>query len=102
MLTANKVIAANEVGVVEGGDESIKKSVELKTGKLLKSQKLSKSWKSAKSGRKLSKIRNSPNFNAKKIRPRFLTFKARAVFNCLWLAFTEATILKYFDSEYYI
>ena len=45
VLAADEVLAANEVSVVEGGDESIEKSTEPKTGKLSKSKKLSKSRK---------------------------------------------------------
>ena len=69
-----------------GGIEITKKS-----GKL-KDQKLSKSQKSAKLGKNLSKDGNSPNFDAKDDGPSFLTSKARATFNCLWLAFTKALI----------
>ena len=75
-----------------GGNELAKKS-----GKLSKSLKLSKSGNSkcknlAKS-KKPSKSKNSPNFNAKKAGPSFLTSEARAVFNRLRLTFTEAPIL---------
>ena len=96
MLAANKVLATNDDDVVKGGSELIKKSVELKTRRLSKSKKLSKSrnLKGEKStkARKSSKSKNSPNFNAKKNGPSFLTLKARASFNCLRLAFTKAPI----------
>ena len=57
--------------------------------------------KSAKS-KKPSKSRNSPNFDAKKVGPSFLTPGAREVFNRLRLAFTEAPIFRHFDPECYI
>ena len=41
VLIANRVLVADEVGGVEGGDESIEKSVEPKTKKLSKSKKSS-------------------------------------------------------------
>ena len=104
MLAANKVFAANEVDIIQGGGKKIKKSVELKTRKLSKNLKLSKSrnlkgeklftfQKSARSGKKLLKSGNSSNFNAKKNEPSFLTPNARAAFNCLWLTFIEILIL---------
>ena len=45
---------------------------------------------------------NSLNFNAMEAGPSFLTPKARAVFNCLQLVFTKASILWYFDLECHI
>ena len=49
MLVADEVLAANDIGGIEGGDELIKKCRKLsKIGKLSKSQKLFKSQKSAK------------------------------------------------------
>ena len=50
----------------------------------------------------MSKSENSLNFNAKKAGPGFLTSKARAAFNRLWLAFTKAPILWHFDPECHI
>ena len=105
MFVANKMLAANEVDGIEGGDESIEKCGKLsKTGKLSKSQKLSKSEKSkskktsksqnlAKLGKKLSKSGNSTNFNATEDEPKFLIPDAKTAFNCLQLAFIEAPIL---------
>ena len=114
VLVANKVLAADEIDGIEGGDESIKKCGKLsKTGKLSKSQKLSKSGKSksektsksqnsAKSGKKSSKSGNSTNFDATEDGPKFLTPDARTAFNRLRLAFTEAPILRHFDPECHI
>ena len=59
----------------------------------LKDEKSCKSQKSAKSGKNLSKSGNLLNFNAKNHGPSFLAAKAMAVFNRLWLAFTQAPIL---------
>ena len=97
MLIANKVSAADEDGSVEGGDRSIEKC-----GKLWKTRKLSKSWKLAKLRKKLSKSGNLPNFNAKENGPSFLTPDVRIAFNCLWLAFTKALILRHFHPKWYI
>ena len=72
------MFAANKVGGVKGGDESIEKYK-----KLSKTRKLSKSRKSAKSRKKSSKSENLPNFNAKNNRPSFLIPDARTVFNHL-------------------
>ena len=114
MLIANKVLVANEVHGIESGDELIEKCRKLsKTGKLFKSQKLFKSGKSksekisksqnlAKLGKKLSKNRNSTNFNTMEDRPKFLTPNARTAFNYLRLAFTKAPILRHFDPECHI
>ena len=85
MLIANKMLVANKVGSIKGG-ESTQKSVESKCGKLFKSQKLARS-------KKLSKSGNSPNFIAKEARPSFLTSGARKVFNHFLLAFIKPTIL---------
>ena len=63
-----------------------------KSGKL-KDKKSSKSQKSAKSRKNLSKSGSLPNFGAMDAGPSFLTPEARATFNCLQLAFTEASIL---------
>ena len=52
--------------------------------------------------KKLSKNGNSPNFDAKKAGPSFLTPEARAAFNRLRLAFTEAPILQHFDPKCHI
>ena len=108
VLVADEVLAADEVDGVEGGDESIEKCGKLsKTGKSSKSQKsksekTSKSQNSAKSGKKSSKSGNSTNFDAMEDGPKFLTPDARIAFNHLRLAFTEALILQYFDSECHI
>ena len=98
VLTANevlgtKVLAANKVGDIGGGDRSSDglKHMEPKTGRL-ESQKTSKFRNLAKS-KKQSKSGNSPKFNAIKAGPSFLTPKARAAFNRLRLAFIEAPIL---------
>ena len=42
------------------------------------------------------------DFDAKKAGPSFLTPKASAAFNHLWLAFIKASILWHFDLEYHI
>ena len=109
MLVADKLLAANEVDGVEGGDKSIEKCGKLsKTGKLSKSQKLSKtgklfkSRKSTKSKKKLSKSGNLSNFDAKKNGPSFLAPDARTAFNHLRLAFTKAPIFRHFDPECHI
>ena len=100
MLGANRVLAANKVGSIKGGNKLIEKLIDLKTRKLFKLKKLRnrKSTKFYKS----SKSRNSPKFNAQKNRPSFLILKARAAFNYLWLAFTKILIFLYFDLECYI
>ena len=94
---------SEEVGDGEGGDSVDSGSVEIakKSGKL-KGQKTSKSRKSSKSGKNSSKNGNSPNFGATESEPRFLTSEARSAFNRLWLAFTKAPILWYFDPECHI
>ena len=51
--------------------------------KKLKGLKLSKSWKLSKSGIKLFKSGNLPKFSAKKVRPNFLTFETKKIFNRL-------------------
>ena len=79
-------------GVGGGGEELAKKS-----GKLSKGLKLSKlrnlKGKNLAKSKKPSKSENSPNFDIKKAGPSFLTPKARAAFNRLWLAFIEVPIL---------
>ena len=93
VLAADKMLAADEVGGIEGGDESIEKCGNLlKTRKISKIQKSSKSRKSAKSKKPL-KSGNPSNFDAKDSMPSFLTPKARAAFNRLRLNFTKAPIL---------
>ena len=72
-----------------------------KSGKS-KGEKTSKSRNSAKSGKKLSKSGNSTNFDTTEDKPKFLTPDARTVFKHLWLAFTEALILRHFDPECHI
>ena len=99
VLAANKVLGVRELAADEDGDDGSSddgssdrsKCVEPKTGRS-EGQKTSKSRKSAQS-KKQSKSRNSPNFDATKASLSFLTPEARAVFNRLWLAFTEALIL---------
>ena len=78
------------------------KSRKLSKSEKSKSEQTSKSWNLAKSGKKLSKSGNLTHFNATEIGPKFLTPNARTAFNRLWLAFTEAPILWYFDPEYHI
>ena len=63
---------------------------------------MSKSHNLFKLRKKLSKSRNSTNFNATEDGPKFLTSNIRTTFNRLWLAFTKALILWYFDPEYHI
>ena len=93
-----RVLAANEIGDVGGGDGSNDRSkhVEPKTGKTFKSRKLSKSGKNS------SKSGNSPNFGATEAGPSFLTPEARSAFNRLRLAFTKAPILRHFNSKCHI
>ena len=99
VLVADKVLAANEVDGIEGGDELIEKyGKSSKTGKSSKSRKSKseKTFKSrnlAKSGKKSSKSGNSTNFDATEDKPKFLTPDTRTAFNRLRLAFTEAPIL---------
>ena len=89
-------------GVGGNGVEYAKKSGKLsKLGKS-KSEKTSKSQNLAKSKKKLSKSGNSTNSDAIKDKPKFLTPDARAAFNRLQLAFTEAPILWHFDLECHI
>ena len=106
-LAANKVLgarvlAANEVDDVNGGDGSSDrlKHVEPKTTRL-ESQKTSKSQNLAKS-KKQTKSGNSPKFDATEDGPSFLTPEARAAFNRIRLAFTKAPILWHFDPECHI
>ena len=87
MLVTNEVFATNEVGGVEGHDESIKKY-----RKLSKTRKLSKSQKVAKSRKKLSKSRNLSNFDAKENGLSFLTPNAKTALNHLRLTFIKAPI----------
>ena len=71
-------------GVDGSSEELAKKSGKSKGQNLIKSQKSSKSGKSkGKKSKKPSKSRNSPNFNAIKAGPSFLTPKAKTAFNCL-------------------
>ena len=60
VFVANKIYIVNEISNIEGDNKLIEKFIELKIKKLFKSQKLAKLKK------KLTKIRNSPNFKAKK------------------------------------
>ena len=115
VLAANEVLsarmfAANEVGDVGDSDRLSDglKYVESKTKRsesqeLAKSQKLFKSSKfKGKISKKLSKIENSPTFDAKDSGSSFLTPEARLAFNCLPLAFTKALILWHFDPKSHI
>ena len=95
MLAADEVLIADKVGGVEDGGKSIEKY-----GKSSKSRKL-KDKKSAKS-KNPSKRENSPNFDATKAGPSFLTLEARVTFSRLRLTFTEAPILRYFDPKCHI
>ena len=67
-----------------------------------KSEKMFKSQNLAKSGKKLSKSKNSTNFDTRKNRPKFLTPNAKTTFNCLRLAFTKSSIFQHFDPECHI
>ena len=80
------------------GVKHAKKSKKLKGQKLAKFQKSSKSKKSkGEKSKKPLKSGNSPNFNAIKAQPSFLTPSAKEVFNRLRLTFTKAPILCHFD-----
>ena len=103
MLVANemlgaKVLAANEVGDMWGGEglSDGSKREEPKIGRS-EGQKLAKSRKSSKSksekSKKPPKSGNSHNFDAMEAGSSFLTPKARAAFNHLRLAFIKAPIL---------
>ena len=82
------MLVTNKIDGVEDDNELIEKYEKLsKTGKLSKSQKLAKSKK------KLSKSRNSPNFDTKKNGSSFLTPNTRMAFNHLRLAFIKVLIL---------
>ena len=52
--------------------------------------------------KKLSKTRNSFNFDTKNARPSFSTFGIKMIFNHLQPALTKAPIFGYFDPKYYI
>ena len=97
VLIINELLIANRIGSIKCNNELIEKC-----RKLFKTRKLSKSHKSAKLEKKLSKSRNSPNFNAKKNGPSFLIPNAWTAFNRLRLAFIKTPILQYFDLEYHI
>ena len=91
-IFVTKVLAANKFGGVESGNKS--KSIKLKTRKS-ESQKLFQF-------KKLLKNRNLFKFAIKKVGPSFLAFDTITILNQLWLAFTKALILRYFDPKYYI
>ena len=80
-------IGRNDVEHAKKLRKSSKSGKLFKSGKS-KSEKTSKSQNSAKSGKKLSKNRNSTNFDATEDGPKFLTPDARTAFNHLQLAFT--------------
>ena len=63
---------------------------------------MSKSQNLAKSRKKLIKSGNSTNFNTIEDGPKFLILDTRIAFNCLWLVFIKASILRYFDLKCYI
>ena len=48
------------------------------------------------------KSKNLSNFDTTEARLSFLTFDAKTVFNCLWLAFTKTPIFCHFDLKCYI
>ena len=89
-------------GIGKNGIEHAKKSRKLSKSRKPKNKKMSKSQNLAKSEKKLSKNGNSTNFDTTKDGPKFLTPNARTAFNHLWLAFTEALILQYFDLKCHI
>ena len=78
--------------VNDGNEELVKKSGKSSKGLKLSKPGNSKGNKWAKF-KKPSKNGNSPNFNAKKAGPSFLTPETRVAFNRLRLAFTKALIL---------
>ena len=85
----------NRFGVGRNGVEYAKKSGKMSKSRKLsksKSEKTSKSQNSAKLGKELSKSGNSTNFDNTEVGPKFLTPDARTAFNCLRLAFIEASI----------
>ena len=86
----NKV---NGFGISKNRVKHAKKLKKLSKSGKSKSKKMSKSQNLAKSGKILSKSGNSINFNAMEAKLKFLTSDARIAFNCLWLAFIEASIL---------
>ena len=97
----------SEIRFSSDGVKHTKKLEKSKSQKLfkLKKSKSKKTFKSqnlAKSRKKLSKSENLSNFGAIKASPKFLIFDAKIVFNCLWLTFIKASILKYFDPKYHI
>ena len=95
-LASRKNNGNNEVDGFDIGENSIeyaKKSEKLSKSRKSKSEKISKSQNLAKLGKKLSKSRNSTNFDGMEDRPKFLIFNTRIAFNHLWLAFIEAPIL---------
>ena len=92
----------NRFGISKNGIKHAKKLEKLFKLRKLKSKKMSKSWNLAKLRKKLSKSRNSTNFDAIKNGSKFFTLNTRIAFNRLWLAFTEALILWHFYLEYYI
>ena len=89
-------------GISRNGVEYAKMSRKLSKSGKSKSDKTFKSWNLAKSGKKLSKSRTSTNSNAIEDGPKFLFPDTRTTFNRLRLAFTEASILWYFDPECHI
>ena len=100
------MLATNKFGSILDSDELIGKCEKLlKTGKTSKGQKLSKSenskGKKLPKSKKLSKSGNS-NFDTKKASLSFLTPEANKVLKRLWLAFTKAPILQYFDPKCHI
>ena len=109
-----RMLAANELVNIGSGGDGLSdglKYVEPKTRRS-ESQKWIKSLKLFKSGnlkgkisaksKKPSKSENSPNFDAKKAGPSFLTLEAKSAFNRLPLAFIEAPIYQHFNPKCHI
>ena len=102
-------LTSEELGDSKGGNsddgngvEIAKKSGKSKGQKTSKSQKSAKSQKSSKSEKNSSKSGNSPDFGVTETRPNFLTPKAKSAFNCLRLAFIEASILCHLNPKCHI
>ena len=83
----------NRFSISRNSVEHAKKSRRLSKSGKSKSEKISKSQNLAKSEKKLSISGNSTNFDTTKTGSNFLTSDTKTTFNCLWLAFTKASIL---------
>ena len=104
-LASGKNNDDNEINKFDIGINSVehaKKSRKLSKSGKSKSEKMSKFWNLAKSRKKLSKSRNSTNFDTIKTGPKFLIPDVKTTFYCLRLALTEAPILQHFDWECHI